>query len=332
MKGVAMDYANKKIYPHFTDVQHYIEELKDYCDKRGFKPEAIMKLDGSEIFDIVAADTFGLEIQCTWLDKNKKLLIVGGVTTPRTIGKYVKTGERSDENSEDDKVLVASMFHRINLKDMNPERIVIPHFACNNLYNDEHVVFPWQIWSSMREDIENGLNAFSPNYYEAAPDITINKGTSNEIVKCLVPWQNVELLCEEVYRYLKTTGKKPAAVFGASRGGQIYAQSISDYLGLPWSANLWHNMIYTEDFFDSGRTAAKIGDFKKMITVAMNYRAEKSLVTPDVSLGEDRRQTCSPHHRYQNGFTSRVVRTHGNEQFAQALAETRRQRIEEREK
>ena len=327
-----MDYANKKIYPHFTDVQHFFEQVKDYCDKKGFKPEAIMKLDGSEIFDIVASDTFGLDIQCSRIDKKKKLLIVGGVTTPRTISKFMTTGEQSDENRANENLLVTSMFHRINFKDINPERIVTPHFSGNNLFNDEHVVFPWQIWSSMRDDINDGLNAFSPNYYEVATDIIVNKGTPDEVTKCLVPWQNVELLCEEVYRYLKTTGKKPVAVFGASRGGQIYAQSISDYLGIPWSANLWHNMIYTEDIFKSGRTAEKIEDFKGIITVAMNYRAEKTLVTPDVSLGEDRRSTCSPHERYQNGFNSSVVRTHDNEQFAQALAETRRQRIEERER
>jgi len=327
-----MDYANKKIYPHFTDVQQYMEQVKDYCDKKGFKPEAVMKLDGSEIFDIVASDTFGLDIQRSRVDKNKKLLIVGGLTTPRTIGKYVKAGEQSRENNEDDNVIVTSMFHRMNLKDLSPEKIITPHFAGNNLFNDEHVVFPWQIWSSMREDMEKGISAFSPNYYEIAPDITVNDGTPDEVIKCLVPWQNIELLCEEVYRYLKTTGKKPAAVFGASRSGHIYAQSISDYLGIPWSANLWHNMIYTEDIFISGRTAEKIGDYKKIITVAMNYRVGKSLVTPDVSLGEDLRFTCSPHERYQNGFTSKVVRTHGNEQFALALAETRRQRVEERER
>lgn len=327
-----MDYANKKIYPHFTDVQVYMENVKNYCDKKGFKPEAIMKLDGSEIFDIVASDTFGLDIQFSRIDKKKKLLIVGGVTTPRTIHKYVSAEGKSGETSDNDNVFVTSMFHRINLKDMDPEKIITPHFSDNNLFNDEHVVFPWQIWSSMREDMEKGLSAFSPNYYEVAPDITVDDGTPDGITKCLVPWQNIELLCEEVYRYLKTTGKKPDAVYGASRGGQIYAQAISDYLGIPWSAKLWHNMIYTEDIFKSGKTAEKIADYKKIITVAMNYRAEKTLVTPDVSLGEDRRLTCSPHERYQNGFTSKVVRTHGNEQFAQALAETRLQRVEERER
>jgi hypothetical protein len=63
----------------------------------------------------------------------------------------------------------------------------------------------------------------------------------------------------------------------------------------------------------------------------MNYRAEKSAVIPDVCLGADQRMACNPHERYQNGFTSRVVRTYDKEQLARALAESRRQRIEERE-
>jgi hypothetical protein len=324
-----MDYANKKIYPHFTDVQHYMEQVKDYCDRKGFRPEAVIKLDGSEIFDVIASDTFGLDIQSSRFDKKKRLLVVGGITTPLTIGSYIKAGEQPDESSEN--ILVTSMFHRLNISEQNPEKMIIPHFTGNNLFNDEHIVFPWQIWSSMREDMKNGLNAFSPNYYEVAPDITVNKGTPEEVTKCLVPWQNVELLCEEVYRYLKTTGKKPDAVFGASRGGYVYAQAISDYLGIPWSAKLWHNMIYTEAFFDSGKTAEKIGDYKQIITVAMNYRAGKSAVIPDICLTEDRRLACNPHERYHNGFTSRVVRTYDKEQLARALAESRRQRIEERE-
>jgi len=327
-----MDYANRKIYPHFTDVQHYMEQVKDYCDRKGFKPDVIMKLDGSEIFDIVASDTFGLDIQCSHFDKNKKLLVVGGVTTPRTISKYFRDDEQSSENKGNDNVVVTSMFHRINFSTENPGRIITPHFAGNNLYNDEHIIFPWQIWSSMREDIQNGLSAFSPNYYESAHDIVVNPGTPEEVTKCLVPWQNIELLCEEVYRYLKTTGKKPDAIFGPARGGHIYAQALSDYLGLPWAANFWHNMIYVSHIFDSGKTAEKVDDFKKIITVAMNYRGGKSAVMPDVSLGSDHRLTCNPHERYQNGFTASVVRTHDNEQFAKSLAEARRQRIEERER
>jgi len=326
-----MDYANKKIYPHFTDVQHYMEQVKDYCDRRGFKPDAVMKLDGSEIFDIIASDTFGLDIQNSRFDKKKKLLIVGGITTPRTIGKYIKAGEPTGEGGEEDNILVTSMFHRLNIRDQNPDKMILPHFTGNNLFNEEHIVFPWQIWSSMREDIKNGLNAFSPNYYEVAPDITINRGTPNEVTKSLIPWQNIEVLCEEVYRYLKTTDRKPSAVFGSSRSGYIYAQAISDYLDIPWSAKLWHNMIYTEDVFDSGKNAEKCDDFKRIITVAMNYRSEKTVIMPDVCLGEDPRFTCSPHERYQNGFTSRVVRTYDKEQLAHALAESRRQRIEERE-
>jgi len=327
-----MDYANKKIYPHFTEVQHYLEQAKEYCSRKGFKPEAVMKLDGSEIFDVVASDTFGIDIQNSWFDKRKKLLIVGGVTTSRTISKYIDADGQSLEAGANGNIVVTSMYHRFNINAENPAKIITPHFTGNNLYNEEHIVFPWQIWSSMREDMKNGLSAFSPNYYESAPDIVVNPGTPEEVTKCLIPWQNIELLCEEVYQYLKTTGKKPDAVFGPARGGHIYAQALSDYLGIPWAANLWHNMIYVGHLFDSGRTAEKVDDFRNIITVAMNYRGGKSSVMPEISLGHDQRLTCNPHERYQHGFTSGVVQTHNNEQFAKALAEARRQRIEERGK
>ena len=305
-----MDFKNGKVYPHFKEIQRFMEDIKDVCDAKGFKPDAVMKIDGSEIFDIIASDTFDIDIQISQLDRTKKLLIVGGVTTTRSIKKYFTVNEELKENAIGENIMLASFMHRPVLDSANPDSEVKPHMSYHQLLNDEDVVFPWEIWGSMREDMDKGLSPYTPNYFESAPDIVVNKGQKDEHTKRFTPWHQMELLCEKTRSFLKETGRKPDAVFGTARSGHIYAKVLSNYLDLPWSAELRKNMIYADDTFDSGKTAEIVGDFKNITTVAMNYRGDRTTVMPEVTMGDQEAfWTCGPHERNQNGYTSHVIRT-----------------------
>ena len=301
-----MDFKNGKVYPHFKEIQRFMEDVKDVCDEKGFKPDAVMKIDGSELFDIIASDTFGADVQISQFDRSKKLLVVGGVTTPRSIKRYftLDGGPTVAEN-----IMLASFMHKPVLDSQNPDSEIKPHMSYHQLLNEEDVVFPWEIWGSMREDMDRGLSPYSPNYFESAPDIVVNKGTKNERVRRLTPWHQMELLGEKVRSFLKETGRKPDAVFGTARSGYIYAKIVSNYLGLPWSAELRKNMIYADDTFDSGKTAEIVGDFKNITTVAMNYCGETTIM-PEVTMGDNEDcWACGPHERHQHGYISSVIRT-----------------------
>lgn len=305
-----MDFKNGKVYPHFKEIQRFMENVKDACGRVNFKPDAVMEIDDGGLFDIIASDTFDLDIQTSQIDKHKKLLIVGGITTPRNIKKYFRFNEQIKENHTDDNIVIASMFHKLNIRDLDPQTVVKPHFAYNNLFNDERVVFPWQIWSSMRADYENELQAYSPNYFESAHEIIINRGAPDEVVTRFIPWQNIELLCETTRQYLKETGRKPDAVYGLSRGGHIYAKALSNYLGIPWSAEPGDNMVFVKDIFANDDTAEKIANFEKITTVAMHFRGGKTTMIPEVSLGDALAfRVVSPHERYRNGYHSGMIQT-----------------------
>jgi hypoxanthine phosphoribosyltransferase len=298
-----MDFKYEKIYTNFKEVQCFMEEVKQCCDKKDFKPDAVIGIEGGgELMEIFASDVFGKDIQSSIFDKEKKILVVSAVTTPRSISAYFK------EDNADEHFFVASMFHRPDIG-KNPDQ-GYPHFSFQQLYNDQKVIFPWKIYSSMREDMDHERNPYCPNYWEEAPDTILNEGTPEEVTRRLVPWHYMEQFFEQIRAYLKENGKKPDAVFGPPRGGIVYAKALSDYLGLPWSAELDDNMIYAEDIFDTGKTAEKIADFENIISVAMTYRAAKSVVKPDVVfLDAEEYLMVHPHERYQNGYTSNVVKT-----------------------
>jgi len=307
-----MDFKYEKIFTNFKEVQSFIEDVKQCCKIKGFTPDAVMGIEGGgEIMAIVASDAFGLDIQSSMVDKKKNILIVSGLTTPRSIGVFFKKDAQFKENNASDKVFIASMFHRPDI-DKNPEQDN-PHFSFHQLYNDQKVIFPWKIYSSMREDMEKERSPFCPNFWEDAPDVVVNAESADEtakLTKRFVPWQNMEPFFEHIRSYLKETGKKPAAVYGPPRGGVIYAKSLSDYLCLPWSAELDNNMIYIEDIFDTGKTAEKIADFENIISVAMTCRSCKSRVKPDVCfMDAEDYWMVHPHERYQNGYYSSVIKT-----------------------
>jgi hypoxanthine phosphoribosyltransferase len=304
-----MDFKYQKIYINFKEVQGFMENVKHCCDKRDFKPDAVIGIEGGgEVMEVVASDVFGKDIQISTFDKNKKILVVSGLTTPRSISAYFKKDERFAKNCASNQLFIASMFHRPDI-DNNPNQ-EYPHFSFHQLYNDQKVVFPWKIYSSMREDIEKEQSPYCPNYWEDAPDTVVNENTPNQETRRFVPWHYIEPFFEQIRAYLKETGKKPDAVFGPPRGGIIYAKALSDYLGLPWSAELDDNMIYAEDIFDTGKTAEKTADFKNIINVAMTYRAGRSVTKPDVAyLDAEEYWMVHPHERYQNGYDSESIKT-----------------------
>jgi len=304
-----MDFKYEKIFVTFKEVQSFMEDVKQCCEKRDFKPDAIIGIEGGgEVMEIIASDVFGKDIQTSAFDKKKKLLVVSGLTTPRSISAYFKVDKQFKENNASDQLFVASMFHRPDIN-KNPDQ-EFPHFSFHQLYNDQKVVFPWKIYSSMRQDMEKDQSPYCPNYWEDAPDTVLNEGKPNQEIRRFVPWHYMEPFFEQIRAYLKETGKKPEAVFGPPRGGVIYAKALSDYLGLPWSAELDNNMIYVEDIFDTGKTAEKIADFENVTSVAMTCRASKSIIKPDVCyLDAEEYWMVHPHERYQSGYASSNIKT-----------------------
>lgn len=309
-----MDFKYDKIFPNFKEVQRFMEDVKHCCDMKNFKPAAIIGIEGGgEVMEIVASDVFGLDIQMSAFDKTKKVLVVSALTTPRSIAAYFKKDERLKGTDNGDQVFIASMFHRPNIDNSSDNDDSNPNYSFHQLYNDQKVVFPWKIYSSMREDMEKERSPFCPNYWEDAPDMVVNEDGADaaaKITKKFVPWHYMEPFFEQIRGYLKETGKKPQAVFGPPRGGIIYAKALSDYLAIPWSAELENNMIYAEDIFNTGKTAEKIADFENVISVAMAYRAGKCSVKPDVVfMDAEDYLMVHPHERYQNGYNSDVIKT-----------------------
>ena len=86
-----MDFKYGKIYINFKEIQRFMEDVKKCCEIKGFKPDAIIGIaGGGELMGILASDVFGKDIQLSDVDKSKKLLVVSGLTTPRSISAYFK--------------------------------------------------------------------------------------------------------------------------------------------------------------------------------------------------------------------------------------------------